>query len=137
MQKRETCGNAKRSGSQIDVGATRIVKSVSEEQQGMENKGGTEWESLLDERSELDKRRTRFDKREEDEKLREVKGEFVTKREGERERERERGRTWWIKESVRFLAKGERVRGSQLPPHSYTHDPRRRSDLSRPRTLEW
>ncbi|KYN06392.1 hypothetical protein ALC62_02730 [Cyphomyrmex costatus] len=50
----------------------------------MENKGGTERESA-------DERRTRFDEREEDGKLREVKGEFVTKR----------------------------------------------SDLSRPRTLEW
>ncbi|KYQ52869.1 hypothetical protein ALC60_07947 [Trachymyrmex zeteki] len=41
MQKRGTCGNAKRRGSQIDVGATRIVESVSKEQYGMENKGKT------------------------------------------------------------------------------------------------
>lgn len=87
MQKRRTRGNAKRRGSQIDAGATRIVGSVSEEQYGMENKGETGKES--EERSELVERRTRFEGREQDEKLREVKGEFVTERERERKRKRE------------------------------------------------
>lgn len=52
------------------------------------------------------------------------------------ERERERGRVSRIKESVRFLAKGGRE-GEREPAATAQLHPRRRSDLSRPRTLEW
>lgn len=63
MQKRGMRGNVRRRGNQIDVGVTKIVGSVSEEQYRMESKGETRWERASDEQ------RTRFDQREEDEKL--------------------------------------------------------------------
>ncbi|TGZ39333.1 hypothetical protein DBV15_12503 [Temnothorax longispinosus] len=81
-----------------------------EDNRGVRTKSNTGWKiwerlggKASDERS--DARRTKSSK-----KLRE--NSRLNEKERERKRERERERICWIKESVRFLAKGERVRGS-------------------------
>lgn len=131
MQKRGTSGNAKRGGSQIDVGATRIAGKVNEEQYGMENKGETRGKRRMnEERASTSASRTKSS-----EKLRE--NSWLNEKERERKRRRrEKERENFVDKRERALSRegreGERVRGSQLPPHSYTHDDGRTSVVRAP-----
>lgn len=131
------CEDKRESGS----GATRtacgsMCMCVCEEQYGMENKGGGKASRMNEMRvgwTESVPRRVREEDERAPEKLRE--NSWLNEKKRERGSEGERKRKDFADKRERALSRVERE-GEREPAATAQLHPRRRSDLSRPRTLE-